>query len=204
MNFQYFFIAISITLILFLIALWLNRITRIFIWNYFAGFNGILAYLLIDIIINLIDQEQIFHTSNPDAIAGLLMNNKPTIAILIYFLSFILFYKSSLFDIQINWTFKKIIWYLFLPLITVINLIFVMLIVINWPNILNYQNYTQLIQNLNLWNKTLINLFNLLPGINLILPILVLFLFLNISIKISFPTIRKKPKTENIQEENKD
>ena len=204
MNFQYFFIAISITLILFLIALWLNRITRIFIWNYFAGFNGILAYLLIDIIINLIDQEQIFHTSNPDAIAGLLMNNKPTIAILIYFLSFILFYKSSLFDIQINWTFKKIIWYLFLPLITVINLIFVMLIVINWPNILNYQNYTQLIQNLNLWNKTLINLFNLLPGINLILPILVLFLFVNINIKISFPTIRKKPKTENIQEENKD
>ncbi len=197
MNFQYFLMAIFLTLILFLIALWINRTARIFIWNYFAGFSALISYLFIDTFTNFIDQHpEILKISNPDAVAGFLMNYKTVIIILLYFLFFILFYKSKLFEVEIEWTIKKIIWYLILPFLTVINLIFTMMLVINWPSLLTYNEYENFIKSLGITDPHILWFLNFLPWIVILVPIFMLILFINISIKITFPTIRKKVKKE--------
>ena len=190
--------AIFLTLILFLIALWINRTARIFIWNYFAGFSALISYLFVDTFINFIDQHpEVLGISNPDAVAGFLMNYKTVVIILLYFLFFILFYKSRLFEVEIEWIFKKIIGYLILPFLTVIDLIFTMMLVINWPSLLTYNGYENFIKSLGISDPHILWFLNFLPWIVILVPIFMLILFINISIRITFPTIRKKVKKEH-------
>jgi len=203
MNFQYFFIAILISLLFFLIALWINKTARIFIWNYFAGFLAMISYLGIDIFLSFIDtNSDKLHLQNPDALAGLIMNNKPVIVIILYFIFFILFYKSRFFEVEIQWLIKKIISYLFLPFLTLINLIFTMMLVISGPSLLDFSSYQQFIKSLQIQDPHILQFLNILPLILLIIPFFLLIPFLNIQIKISFPALGRKKKEKAGTQEN--
>ena len=204
MNNQYFLIVTTIILFFFLIVIGISRTTKIFLWNYFAWFSALITYLFVDTLCNFIDQyNNTLHISNPDAVAGFLSNYKTTIVITMYFIFFFLFYKSNLFEIQIQWLFRKIVWYLILPILTVIDLIFTIMVVINWPETFNYNKYEQLIQSMNIANKNLLFFLQIMPGIIIFVPFLVLLLFLQINIhfKIWLPTIRKKIKEESKENE---
>ena len=207
MNNQYFLIVTSVIFFFFLIVIGISRTTKIFLWNYFAWFSALITYLFIDTLCNFVDQySNFFKIHNPDAFAGFLSNNKTNIVIIMYFLFFFLFYKSSLFEIQIQWLFRKIIWYAVLPVLTVIDLIFTLIVIINWPETFNYSNYENLIQSMNITNKNLLMFFQIIPWIIIFVPFLVLLLFLQINIhfRIWIPMLKKKPKEENNENEEKE
>jgi len=173
-------------------------------WNYFAGYSALISYLFIDNLINFIDQNsKLLKIAHPDAVAGFLMNSKTTIIIILYFIFFILFYKSRLFNVQIEWFFKKLIWYLILPFLTVIDLIFTMMLVINWPDILTYNWYSNLVNSLQISNAQIKLFFSIIPWIIIFIPIFLLLIFLEINFVIRLP-LRKKSsskKEENSKEE---
>jgi len=201
MNTQYFIFSIIISLVLLLIAIWIQRTTKIFIWNYIAWFSAMISYLFLDVLTNYIDLHyKTVNIQNPDAILQFITMNKIWIIIIIYFIFLILFYKSRLFDIQIQWFFKKILGFFILPFLTVINLIFTMLLVINWPTVLTYQWYEKAIHSFHITNYYLLNLFNLIPFIIILVPIFVLIIFLEIHFKI--PSLRKKPKENETNQES--
>ncbi len=201
MNIQYFIFAIIITLILFLVAMWIQKTTKIFIWNYIAGFSAMISYLFLDVTTNYIDLHyKTLKIQNPDALLWFLTTNKIWIIIVIYFIFLILFYKSRLFEIQVQWFLKKFFWYLFLPFLTVINLLFTMLLLINWPTVLTYDGYVKAVNNFHITNYLLLNFFNLIPFIIIFVPIFVLIIFLEIHIKL--PVLKKKPKEWKKEEEN--
>jgi len=203
MNFQYFIIIILLTLTLFLFALWINRTTKIFIWNYFAAFSAVIAYLFVDTFVSFIDQNsKILWITNPDAICWFLMNYKTIIIILIYFFLFVLFYKSNLFEIKIEWILKKAVWYFALPLITVVNLVFSMMLVINWPNLLTYNWYKSFVESLNITDLHILSVTNILPWVIIFVPALILVLFININIKFKIPNIGRRIKKEKENDEN--
>lgn len=164
-----------------------------------AWFSAIISYLFVDFIINHIWTSYL-KVENPDAIQWLLMNNQTVIIIIIYFIFFILFYKSKLFETSINGIFKKIIWLLVLPILTVVNCVFTILLILNGPKILTYQWYMDVIQTLNLQQELLVQFFNFIPLIIILVPLLFLFIFIKISIKL--PSLKKKKDTiEHNQEE---
>ncbi len=188
-----------IVLILFLIAIWIQKTIRVFLWNYMAWFAAIISYLFVDFILNYIWTPYI-KVENPDAIQGLIMNNQTIIVILIYFIFFILFYKSKLFETSINGIFKKIIWLLILPILTVVNCVFTILLILNGPKILTYHWYMEVIEKLELQQDILIQFFNFIPLIIILVPLLFLFIFIKISIKL--PSLKKKKDViEHPQEE---
>jgi len=198
MNIQYFIFAIIITLLLFLIAMWIQKTTKIFIWNYIAGFSAMISYLFLDVATNYIDLHyKVLKIQNPDALLWFLSTNKIWIIIVIYFIFLILFYKSRLFEIQVQWVLKKFFWYLFLPFLTVINLLFTMLLLINWPIVLTYDGYVKAINSFHITNYFLLNFFNLIPFIIIFVPIFVLIIFLEVHIKL--PVLKKKTKKEPIE-----
>jgi len=199
MNIQYLLFATIITLILFLIAMWINKTAKVFIWNYIAWFSAIISYLFLDTLTNYIDiNSEVLKIQHPDTILGFISLNKVWIIIVIYFLFFVLFYKSRLFEISIKWTFSRILWYIFLPILTVINLIFTMLLIVNWPKILTYVWYQEIIKSFNVSNIFLQQFFKFIPFIIIFVPIFVLLIFLEIHIKI--PKIKLR-KTKNIKNE---
>jgi len=83
------------------------------------------------------------------------------------------------------------------------------LLILNGPNILTYQGYIKAIAKLNLQQEFLIQFFNLIPLIIILVPLLFLFIFIKINIKL--PSLRKKKDViehqenseQEIQEENK-
>ncbi len=199
MNIQYFIFAIIITLILFLIAMWIQKTTKIFIWNYIAWFSAMISYLFLDVATNYIDLHyKSLKIQNPDALLWFLSANKIWIIIVIYFIFLILFYKSRLFEIQVQWFLKKFFWYLFLPFLTVINLLFTMLLLINGPTVLTYDGYTKAVDSFHITNYFLLNFFNFIPFIIIFVPIFVLIIFLEIHIKL--PVLKRKPKEDKIEE----
>ena len=208
METQYFILILIIVLLIFLIFIWTQKTIRVFLWNYMAWFSAIISYLFVDFILNYIWTPYI-KLENPDAIQGLIMNNQTIIVLLIYFIFFILFYNSQLFETNIHWLFKKIVWLLILPILTVVNCIFTILLILNGPNILTYQGYIKAIAKLNLQQEFLIQFFNLIPLIIILVPLLFLFIFIKINIKL--PSLRKKKDViehqenseQEIQEENK-
>ena len=205
METQYLIFILIIILFIFLISIWSQKTIRVFLWNYMAWFSAIISYLFVDFILNYIWTPYI-KVENPDAIQGLIMNNQTIIILFIYFIFFILFYKSQLFETNIHWLFKKFTWLLILPILTVINCIFTILLILNGPNILTYQGYIKAISKLNLQQELLIQFFNLIPLIIILVPLFLLFVFIKINIKL--PSIRKKNNVienqdHNKQEENK-
>jgi len=194
METQYLIIVLIIIIYLFLIYVWTVKAIKIFLWSYIAWFLAIITYFFIDFILNYISNWYI-KLENPDKIQGFIINNQIIIALIIYFIFLILSYKSQLFQISIDWLFKKIIWLSIIPIITIINFIFTILFILNGTNILTYQWYIKSIENLNLKQIFLIKLFNLIPFIMILVPLLLLFMFLNIKIKL-LPIRNKKNITE--------
>jgi hypothetical protein len=195
MTIQYFIFAIIITLVLFLIAMGIQKTTKIFVGNYIAGFSAMISYLFLDVFSNYIDGHyKTINIQNPDAVLQFITMNKIWIVIIIYFIFLTLFYKSRLFEIQVQWILKKIIGYIFLPSLTVINLLFTMLLLINWPTVLTYDGYMKAVNNFHITNYYLQNFFNFIPFIIIFVPIFVLLIFLEVHIKL--PSLRKKPKEE--------
>jgi len=170
--------------------MWVQKTTKIFLWNYVAGFSAIIAYLFIDYTIHLLDSWKWIKFENPDAVLGFLVNNKTLVIIIIYFIFFLLFYKSRLFDIEVKWFFKKILSFFLFPILTVVNLFFTMLLLINGPDALTYDGYQKIMSSLHITNWLLVSFFNYIPLIIILVPILALLLFLEIH--ISFPSFPKK------------
>jgi len=193
---QYFIFTLIIIIFLFLLALWIQKTTKIFLWNYVAGFSAIISYLFVDYIIFLIDTWKTLHIDNPDAVQWFLVNYKTMVIIVIYFVFFLLFYKSRLFDIEIRGFFKKLFSFFIFPALTVVNLIFTMFLLINWPKVLTYNGYQQIIASLDLTNPFLIEFFKLIPLIIILVPIVVLLLFLEIH--VSFPWFRFRTKKKEV------
>jgi hypothetical protein len=175
MNFEYFLLAVLITIFLFLIAMWVNKTAKIFIWNHFATFSALISYLFFWNIITYIWEISWKSLSRFWKFAN---ENEILIIIAIYFIFFLFFYKSTLFEVKIEWQIKKIISYIFLPFLTVLNLLFSMLLVINWPTILIYKNYEQLIKSFNLHTPILIEIFKFIPLVLFFLPLILLIAFL--------------------------
>ena len=194
MNIQYIVLFIVITLWLFLVAMWVKKTTKIFLWNYVAWFSAIIAYLFVDYTIHLLDAWKWIKLENPDAVLGFLVNNKTMVIIIIYFIFFLLFYKSRLFDVEVNWTFKKILSFFLFPILTVVNLFFTMLLLINGPDALTYDGYQKIMASLHITNYLLVDFFNYIPLIIILVPILALLLFLEIHIR--FPSLPKRKKKE--------
>lgn len=192
MEFQYFILLILCGFILILFILGLNRILRIFIWNSLATFCVLIFYLFLEILLNLIDKNPWNVIKNPDLLAWIIMNNKVIFAIIAYFLFLVLFYKNSLIQININWILKKIVGYTFFPILTVAVLAFSSLIVINWPEILSYSNYLNQITSLGIESKPVLDILQLLPAILIVLVFISFALFVEINIKISFPSLLRK------------
>jgi len=67
-----------------------------------------------------------------------------------------------------------------LPILTVINLIFTMMFIINWPEILTYSWYTKIINSLNIQNNLIYQFFMVIPLIIILVPIFILMFFLEI------------------------
>lgn len=197
MQVQYFILILITVLLIFLISLWIQKTIRVFLWNYMAWFSAIISYLFVDFMLHYIWTPYI-KVSNPDAIQWFIMNNQTTIVLIVYFIFLILFYKSQLFETTINGIFKKIIWTIIVPVLTVINCIFTILLILNGPWILTYQGYTEAIAKLQLQQGFLIHFFNIIPLIIILVPLLLLFLFLNIKININIklPTLKKKKDVE--------
>lgn len=189
MEIQYFVFIVIITFVIFLIAIGVQKTTKIFLWNYVAGFSAVISYLFIDYLLNYIWSSQI-KVSNPIWVIWFITENKTLIIILIYFTFFVLFYKSRLFDVEINWFLKIVLWTLILPILTVANFFFTMLLIISGPQILTYSWYVQVIDSLNISQKLILDFFNIIPLIIILVPIFVLTLFLEI--RISFPNIKKR------------
>ena len=203
MDIQYLIFTLIIIIFLSLLALWIQKTTKIFLWNYIAWFSAILSYLFLDYIIVMIDSWKI-HFSNPDAILWFMTNYRTMIIIWIYFIFFILFYKSKLFDIEIHWFFKKMFSFFVFPTLTVINLMFTMLLLISWPKVLTYSWYLKIIDSLHITNIFLIKFFQFIPLIIILVPIFALFLFVDIHIKIPSFKFRTKKKKEVVVEEHKE
>lgn len=199
METQYFIIILIAIFLIFLISIWINKIIKLFLSNYIASFFVIISYLFTDFLIHYIEKPQI-KLSNPDAIQWFLMNNQINIALLTYFIFLILFYKSTLFTTNIEGLLKKTIWIIIFPFLTVISFLFTIFLTLNWPDILKYQNYLNIIQKLNLNQFLLIEFFKLIPLIILVIPFIVLLFFIDIKISIKLPVLRKK---KNIEEEEK-
>jgi len=196
MDVQYLIFTLIIIIFLALLALWIQKTTKIFLWNYIAGFSAIISYLFVDYIIYLIDAWKTIHLDNPDAVQGFLVNYKTMVIIWIYFIFFILFYKSRLFEIEIKWFFKKLFSFFIFPALTVVNLIFTMLLLISWPKVLTYYGYMQIVKSLNLTNIFLIKFFQFIPLIIILVPIFILLLFLEIH--ISFPAFNFRTKKKEV------
>jgi len=196
MDMQYFIFTVIIIIFLFLLALGIQKTTKIFLWNYVAGFSAIISYLFVDYVIYLIDTWRALHIDNPDAVQGFLVNYKTMVIIVIYFIFFLLFYKSRLFDIEIRGFFKKLFSFFVFPALTVVNLVFTMFLLINWPKVLTYNGYHQIISSLHLTNPFLIQFFNLIPLIIILVPIVVLLLFLEIH--VSFPSFHFRTKKKEV------
>ena len=203
MDIQYLIFTLIIIIFLSLLALWIQKTTKIFLWNYIAWFSAILSYLFLDYIIAMIDSWKI-HFSNPDAILWFMTNYRTMIIIWIYFIFFILFYKSKLFDIEIHWFFKKMFSFFVFPALTVINLMFTMLLLISWPKVLTYSWYLKIIDSLHITNIFLIKFFQFIPLIIILVPIFALFLFVDIHFTIPSFKFRTKKKKEVVVEEHKE
>jgi len=200
MDMQYFIFTLIIIIFLFLLALWIQKTTKIFLWNYVAGFSAIISYLFVDYVIYLLDTGKTLHIDNPDAVQWFLVNYKTMVIIVIYFVFFLLFYKSRLFDIEIRGFFKKLFSFFIFPALTVVNLIFTMFLLINWPKVLTYNGYQQIIASLDLTNPFLINFFKLIPLIIILVPIFVLLLFLEIHVRFPVFSFRTKKKEVIVEE----
>ena len=199
MEFQYFLLLILCGFILVLLVFGLNRIVKIFIWNNLATFFVLIFYLFLDTLLNFIDKSSWDTIKNPDMLAWIVMNNKVIFVIIIYFLFLVLFYKNSLIEININWFLKKILGYVFFPILTVIMLFFSSLVIVNWPDILTYSNYLNQITDLWIKNQIFLKFLQVLPAVLIVLTFVSFVLFLKIEIKMSFPSLLRK-KQESQQE----
>lgn len=206
METQYLIVILIIILFIFLISIWIEKTIRVFLWNYMAWFTAIISYLFVDFMLHYIWTPYV-KLANPDAVQWFIMHNQTIIVLFIYFVFLILFYKSQLFKTTITWLFRKIIWLLIVPILTVVNCVFTILLILNGPQILTYQGYSQTIKNLHLHQFFLTQFFNFIPLIIILVPLVLLFLFLSIKININIklPTLRKKKDIENkIKNENKE
>lgn len=191
MEIQYFVFIVILTFIIFLMAIWVQKTTKIFLWNYVAWFSAVISYLFVDYLLSYI-WSSLIKVSNPVWVIWFITENKTLIIILIYFTFFVLFYKSRLFDVEINWLLKIILWTLILPILTTANFFFTMLLIISWPQILTYSWYIEVIGSLKISQNFILEFFNIMPLIIILVPIFVLTLFLEI--RISFPNITKRVK----------
>lgn len=186
-----------------IIAIGLEKIVKIIIWNYLLIVISIWLNIWIDILIFFIDQN-IIHLSSPDKIINNLLNLKSILIIFIYFILLVLiFYKSNLgITFDINKFFKFLLTLFFAPL-AIISILTSLSIAVLWTKLLNSKWIIELATQFK--NNIIVYYLILLFPLWLILPgLITIVASTNISlpkIKLNFNLKRKKQET-NEEEKN--
>lgn len=189
MEVQYLILILMFVFMLFLIAIWINKTSKIFFWNYIAWFSVLIWNLFLDLIINYIPY---LNVSNPDMIQWFIMNNKTFMILWIYFLIILLFYKSTLFEINIKSIMQKFYWFFIIQILTLINCTFTLMLIFNWTKILTLDWYMELIDSLEIKINYLLDFFKIIPIIIVIWPLFIFLIFIQANINIKMPNLKKK------------
>ncbi len=197
-SYDLFIIWIIWLLLIFSIAIGIERMIKIIIWNYIISIIIIWTNLGINLIIKCLDSGLINY-QNPDKLINLLLNIRQILILSLYFILLIwAFYKSKLWvNFPENKIVKLFLSILFAPL-TVINILTTLSIVILWNKILNPQQIIEFAEKLK--SNPIIYKIILLFPLWLVLPGIVVII-LSSEIKIPIPKLnfRFKKKKENAE-----
>jgi len=197
-SYDLFIIWIIWLLLIFSIAIGIERMIKIIIWNYIISIIIIWTNLGINLIIKCLDSGLINY-QNPDKLINLLLNIRQILILSLYFILLIwTFYKSKLWvNFPENKIVKLFLSILFAPL-TVINILTTLSIVILWNKILNPQQIIEFAEKLK--SNPIIYKIILLFPLWLVLPGIVVII-LSSEIKIPIPKLnfRFKKKKENAE-----
>ena len=197
-SYDFFLIWILTVLLIFSVAIWIEKMIKIIIWNYLLIWIALSLHVWIDLLVDFLSLNSVVFLSDQENLVSVFSNYKQHIVVWIYVILLILLFSRSKIWIWVssNSIIRFIYWIIFAP-IAVLSIISSLVIVIFGIKVFSYEWILELLSVFE--EGSIVYLFFIFLPLWVILPA-----FISLLLSTEIRLFKRKAKSLNTKKETND
>ena len=197
-SYDFFLIWILTVLLIFSVAIWIEKMIKIIIWNYLLIWIALSLHVWIDLLVDFLSLNSVAFLSDQENLVSVFSNYKQHIVVSIYMILLILLFSRSKIWIWVssNSIIRFIYWIIFAP-IAVLSIISSLVIVIFGIKVFSYEWILELLSVFE--EGSIVYLFFIFLPLWVILPA-----FISLLLSTEIRLFKRKAKSLNTKKETND